>query len=94
MNFEFADIWVIAVVVGLAVIGFAVFKLRKREGKVSGSTGKQFLIMGIIWVLFGLGYSLWRGDNLFDIGIFNLGLIFTVAGSFQLVIERYNKKNR
>ncbi len=92
MNFEFADIWVIAVVVGLAVIGFAVFKLRKREGKVSGSTGKQFLTMGIIWVLFGLGYSLWRGDNLFDIGIFNLGLIFTVAGGIQLVMERYNKR--
>ena len=89
MNFEALDIWVIVAVVGLAVVGFAVFRLRNK--KVSRGSGKQFLGMGIIWVLLGLGYSLWRGGNPFDIGFFNLGLIFTVAGSFQLVMERYNK---
>jgi multisubunit Na+/H+ antiporter MnhB subunit len=91
LNFEFTDIWVIAAVVGLAVIGFAVFRLRKKqETRVSG---KQFLVMGIIWLLFGLAYSLWRGDNLFDIGLFNLGLIFSIAGLFQLAIERYKRKS-
>ena len=89
MNFEALDIWVIVAVVGLAVVGFAVFRLRNK--KVSRGSGKQFLGMGIIWVLFGLGYSLWRGDNPFDIGMFNLGLIFTVAGSIQLIMEKHNK---
>ncbi len=90
LNFEALDIWIIVAVVGLAVVGFAVFRLRNK--KVSRGSGKQFLGMGIIWVLFGLGYSLWRGDNPFDIGMFNLGLIFTVAGSIQLVMERYIKR--
>jgi len=89
LNLEVLQIWIIVAVVGLAVVGLAVFRLRKK--KVSRSSGKQFLGMGIIWVLFGLGYSLWRGDNPFDIGLFNLGLIFTVAGGFQLLIEKYNK---
>jgi tellurite resistance protein TehA-like permease len=89
LNFEALDIWIIVAVVGLAVVGFAVFRLRNK--KVSRGSGKQFLGMGIIWVLFGLGYSLWRGDNPFDIGMFNLGLIFTVAGSIQLIMEKYNK---
>ena len=92
MNFEFLHMWIIAAVVGIAVIGFVVFRLRKRGGKVSGSTSKQFLGMGIIWVLFGLGYSLWRGDNPFDIGLFNLGLIFTIAGAVQIIMERYKRK--
>ncbi len=92
MNFEALDIWIIAAVVGLAVAGFAVFRLRNK--KVPRSSGKQFLGIGIIWVLFGLGYYLWRGDNPFDIGLFNLGLIFTVAGSIQLIMERYNKTRR
>ncbi|MFC1968517.1 hypothetical protein ACFLVX_03920 [Chloroflexota bacterium] len=90
MSFESSDIWIIVTIVGLAVVGFAVFRVRKR--RESGAAGKQFLVMGIIWVLFGLGYSLWRGVNLFDIGLFNLGLIFTVAGVFQLLIERFSKK--
>ena len=89
MNLVISDIWIIVAVVGIAVLGFAVFRFRKK--KESGASGKQFLGMGIIWTLFGLGYSLWRGDNPFDIGLFNLGLIFTVAGSFQLLIEKYNK---
>ena len=82
MSFESSDIWIIVAVVGIAVVGLAVFRLRNK--KVSRGSGKQFLGMGIIWVLFGLGYSLWRGDNPFDIGMFNLGLIFTVAGSIQI----------
>ena len=93
MNFEVWDIWILAAVVGIAVVGFAVYKLRKPEGKVSKSTGKQFLGMGIIWVLMGLGYSLWRGENPFDIGFFNLGLVFTVAGAVQIIVERYKKES-
>ena len=89
LNLEASQIWIIVAVVGLAVVGLAVFRLRKR--KVSRSTGKQFLVMGIIWVLSGLGYILWRGGNPFDIGIFNLGLIFTVAGGVQLLMEKYGK---
>jgi hypothetical protein len=85
------DIWIIVAVVGIAVVGFAVFRLRKR--KESGASGKQFLGMGIIWLLTGLGYSLWRGGSLFDNGLFNLGLIFTIAGVSQLVIERFLKKS-
>ena len=92
MNLEALSIWMIVAVVGLAVVGFAVFRLRNK--RVSGGSGKQFVGMGIIWVLSGLGYSLWRGGNPFDMGLFNLGLIFTVAGSLQLVIERYNKTRR
>ena len=89
LNFEALDIWIIVAVVGIAIAGLAVFRLKDKN--VSRVSGKQFLGMGIIWVLFGLGYSLWRGDNPFDIGMFNLGLIFTVAGSIQLIMEKYNK---
>ncbi len=91
MNFEPLDIWIVVVIVVLAVVGFAVFRLRKKK-ETGVSSGKQFLSMGIIWVLFGLGYSFWRGGNPFDIGLFNLGLIFTVAGGAQLLIERFSKK--
>ncbi len=92
MNFEVWDIWILASVVGIAVVGFAVFKLRKPEGKVSKSTGKQFLTIGIIWLLFGLAYSIWRDTNLFNIALFNLGLIFTIAGIAQIVVERFKKR--
>ena len=92
MSFEISEIWVIASVVGLAVVGFAVFRLRRKK-EVRASSGKQFVGMGIIWVMFGLGYSLWREGNPFDFGLFNLGLIFTVAGSLQLFIERFKKKD-
>ena len=91
MNFEALDIWIIVVIVGLAVAGFAAFRLRNR--KASRGSGKQFLGMGIIWVLIGLGYSLWRGDNPFDIGLFNLGLIFTIAGTVQVIMERYKRED-
>jgi tellurite resistance protein TehA-like permease len=90
MNFEVLDIWIVLAVVGIALVAFAIFRLRKKE--ITRLSGKQFLGMGIIWLLFGLGYSLWRGDNPFDIALFNLGLIFTVAGSIQLLIERYRTK--
>ena len=90
MNFGALDIWIIVAVVGLAVVGLAVFRLRNRKiPRVS--SGKQFLSMGIIWVLSGLGYTLWRGGNPFDFGLFNLGLIFTVAGAIQLLMEKYSK---
>ena len=92
MNFDFSDIWIIAAVVCIAVVGFAVYKYRYRKGKESRVLGRQFLGMGIIWVLIGLGYSLWRGENPFDIGFFNLGLIFTVAGAVQLIMERFKKR--
>jgi len=94
LNFGFSDIWIIAAVVGIAVVGFAVFRLRKRKGKASGSTGKQFLVIGIIWVCCGLAYSIWRDTNLFDIAFFNLGLIFTIAGIVQIVVERYKRKSQ
>ena len=90
MSFEVLDTWIIVAIVGLAVVGFAIFRLRKR--KVSGAAGKQFLGMGIIWLLTGLGYSLWRDTGLFDNSLFNLGLIFTIAGAAQLLIERFSKK--
>ena len=94
LNFEFTDIWVIAAIVGIAVVGLAVYKYRLKKGDESKVSGKQFLGMGIIWLFFGLGYSLWRGENLFDTGLFNLGIIFTIAGGLQLIIAKYNKKNR
>ena len=90
MSFEVLDIWIIVAIVGLAVVGFVGFRFRKR--KEAGSSGKQFWGMGMIWLLIGLGYSLWRDTSLFDIGLFNLGLIFTIAGAAQLLIERFSKK--
>jgi len=90
LNFAASDIWIVVAVVALAIVGFAIYRLRKK--KESSTSSKQFLGMGIIWVLFGLGYSLWRGDNPFDIGLFNLGLIFTVAGTVQIIIERYKRE--
>ena len=92
MSLEVSEIWIIAAVVGLAVVSFAVFRLRRRK-ESGASSGKQFLTMGIIWLLLGLGYSLWRDTSLFDIGFFNLGLIFTIAGTFQLIMERLKKKD-
>jgi hypothetical protein len=90
LSLEGSQIWIIVAIVVLAVIGFAVFRLRK--GKVSGETGKQFLVMGIIWILFGIGYSIWRSENPFDVTIFTFGLVFTVAGGFQLLLEKYRKR--
>lgn len=94
MHFEALDIWIIVTVVGLALVVLAAFRPRDKE--VSRDSGKQFVGkfvgMGILWILLGLGYSLWRGGNPFESGIFNLGLIFSVAGSIQLVMGRYNKR--
>ncbi|MFC1959029.1 hypothetical protein ACFLV6_03885 [Chloroflexota bacterium] len=92
MSFDSADIWRIIAVVGIAILGFAVFKLRKRK-ESGASSGKQFLGMGIIWLLIGLDYGLWRGDNPFDIFLFNFGLIFTIAGTAQLLMNRFSKKS-
>lgn len=50
------------------------------------------LAMGIIWVATGLAYSIWRDTDLFDIGFFNLGLVFTFAGTAQLAINRARLK--
>lgn len=58
MNFEFSDIWVIAAIVGIAGVGSAVYKYHSKKRDESKSSGKQFLGMGIIWLFFGLGYSL------------------------------------
>jgi len=91
MSFEISHIWIIVAVVGLAVVGFAVFKFRKKKKTIA--SGKQFLGMGSIWLLVGLGYSLWRDTALFDNGLFNLGLIFTIAGATQLLIERFSNRN-
>lgn len=91
MNFEFTDLWIIVAIVVLAVLGFATYKFKK--GTKSREAGMQFLGMGIVWILIGLGYSLWRGGNPFDIGLFNLGLIFAFAGSLQLFIERFNQNH-
>ncbi len=92
MNFEVWDIWILAAVVGIAVVGYTIFRLRKKRG--TGSAGKQFLQMGVIWLLFGLGYGIWRDEYLFDIGLFNLGLIFTVSGAAQIIMERYRKESQ
>ncbi len=91
MNFEVWDIWILAAVVGITIVGYTIFRLRNR--REAGSSGKQFLRMGIIWLLLGLGYGIWRDENLFDIGFFNLGLIFTVAGAVQIIIERYKRES-
>ena len=91
MNFEFSDLWIIGAIVVLAVLGFATYKFKK--GTKSREAGMQFLGIGSVWILIGLGYSLWRGGNPFDIGLFNLGLIFAFAGSLQLFIERFNQNN-
>ncbi len=93
MNFDASSVWVIASVAGLAIIGFAVYRLRKGQRRTSQDLGKQFLTMGIIWLGIGLAYSIWRDTDLFDIGIFNLGLVFAVAGAAQLAITRA-RKNR
>ena len=76
----------------MAVVGLTAYRLRNK--RVSRASGRQFLVMGIIWVLVGLGYILWRGGNSFDIGLFNLGIIFTVAGGVQMVMERYAKMGK
>ncbi len=61
LNLEALQVWIIVAIVGLAVVGLAIYKLRSKEiSRVS--SGKQFVGMGIIWVLSGLGYGLWRGD--------------------------------
>ena len=91
MNFEFSDLWIIVVIVVLAVLSFATYRFKK--GTKSRETGMQFLGMGVVWILIGLGYSLWRGGNPFDFGLFNLGLIFAFAGSLQLFIERFNQNH-
>ncbi len=91
LNFEFSELLIIVVIVILAVLGFATYKFKK--GTKSREAGMQFLGMGIVWILFGLGYSLWRGGNPFEIGLFNLGLIFALAGSLQLFIGRFNQNH-
>ena len=47
--------------------------------------------MGIIWIIAGLIYGMVRNTNVFDIGLFNLGLIFTISGATGLIIEHYKK---
>jgi hypothetical protein len=87
MNFDSAQIWVIITILSLAILAFVIFKRRKTWQPRNSS--KQFLTMGIIWLLIGLGYYLWRNDiGLFDIAIFNLGIIFTVIGSTQYITRR------
>ncbi len=89
MNFEVWDIWILVAVVVMAIVGYTLFRFRKK--REAGVLGKQFLQMGIIWLLFGLGYGIWRDENLFDIGLFNFGLIFTVAGAAQIFMEKYKR---
>ena len=91
MNIDGSITWIIIALVGLIVIGFALYR-RNRSSRQPTDAGKQFLTMGIIWLAIGLAYSIWRDTDLFDIGLFNLGLIFTLAGAIQLAVNRVRKK--
>ena len=90
LNFQLPDLIIIIGIVALAVLGLATYKFRR--GTKSKEAGIQFLGMGIIWVLIGLVYSFSRGGNPFDIGLFNLGLIFACAGCLQLLFDRTGGK--
>ena len=85
--------WIAIAIVGLTLIGLVVFLRRRKEKRNLKDVGKQFLIMGVIWVIMGLAYGIWRDTNVFDIAFFNLGLIFTLAGLTQLLISKYRAKN-
>jgi hypothetical protein len=78
--------WIMVAILGLSLIGFAIY--RSRKGRVSGSGRNQFLVIGLIWLIIGLGFSIYEGGNPFDVALFNLGLIFTVVGLFQTVMRR------
>ncbi|MFQ6063937.1 MAG: hypothetical protein ACE5L6_00500 [Candidatus Bathyarchaeia archaeon] len=69
----------------MVTVGTLVVLARSREYKTSGS----FLGMGIIWLLAALLYSLFKGNYSFDTNtpLFNIGLIFTIAGGAGLTIQ-------
>ena len=90
MSFEWIDLSIIGVIVILIAI-FVAFHKVKKESKKKYKISYNFLIMGIIWIIAGLIYGMVRNTNVFDIGIFNLGLIFTISGAIDLIIEHYKK---
>ena len=91
MSFEWIELSIIGVIVILIVIFVAFYKVKKKSKK-EYKTSYNFLVMGIIWIVAGLVYGLYRNTNVFDMGLFNLGSIFTISGTIGLLIEHYKKE--
>lgn len=90
MSFDSRDIWLIVAIVAVVAIVipcFAIFILRKRKGLKP--FGRPFLVIGLIWLLAGLSYGFWRKVSIFNNVLFNLGLIITLGGVCQLLIDRF-----
>ena len=90
MSFEWIELSIIGIIVVLIAIFFAFYKVRKEPNRAY-KTSYSFLSMGIIWIIFGFVYSFYRNTDIFEIGLFNLGIIFTISGFIGLIIEHYKK---
>ena len=91
MNFPAIELAIIGIIVIVIGIIFTIYRTRKKPKK-DFITSTTFLVMGVIWVIVGLIYSVVRETDIFEIGLFNLGLIFALAGLIGLIIEKYTNE--
>ncbi len=73
--------WIIIAILGLLIIFLAVFLTRKEKKETDH---KQFFNMGVVFLIFGVGYGIinliLRGEAFEFNTMIMLGLIFTIAG--------------
>ncbi|MBR9701892.1 hypothetical protein GOV13_03140 [Candidatus Pacearchaeota archaeon] len=73
--------WIMIAIIGLLIIFLAVFLTRKEKKETDY---KQFFTMGVVFLIFGVGYEIinliLRGEAFEFNTLLLLGLIFTLAG--------------